>query len=147
MALKPPRGSSMHAAAVGVAPFAFTKMASQIIGVSESFQCASFVRGHHVYHTSWTPWTGEVLVLKIEVHNEHDHFALAIIKDGEVIGHVPHVLNKVVDFFLKRDGNVAFCEVTGQRINRSVGLGIEVPCIYKFYGPVAYINKPRELLV
>ena len=28
---------------------------------------------------------------------------------------------------LKRDGNVAFCEVTVQRINRGVGLGIEVP--------------------
>ena len=47
-------------------------------------------------------------------HN--DHFAVAIIKDGEVIGHVPHVLNKVVLSFEKRDGNVAFCEVTGQRV-------------------------------
>lgn len=63
-------------------------MASQIVGVSESFQLASFVRGHHVYHTSWTPMTGEVLVVKIEIH---DRFAVAIIKDGEVVGHVPCV--------------------------------------------------------
>ena len=41
-------------------------------------------------------------------HN--DHFAVAI------IGHVPRVLNKVVLSFEKRDGNVAFCEVTGQRV-------------------------------
>ena len=73
-------------------------MASHIVGVSKSFQFTSFVRGHHVYHTSWTPRTGEVLVVKIEIHNEHDRFAMAIIKDGEVVGHVPRVLNKVVFF-------------------------------------------------
>ena len=38
------------------------------------------------------------------------------------------------------------CEVTGQTINRGVGLGIEVHCTYKFYGPIAYINKLQELL-
>ena len=43
--------------------------------------------------------TGEVLVLKTEIHNEHDRFAVAIIKDGEVIRHVPCVL-KVMGYCL-----------------------------------------------
>ena len=25
-------------------------------------------------------------------------------------------------------------EITGTRVNRSAGLGLEVPCMYKFYG-------------
>ena len=34
------------------------KMASEIVQDGESFQLESFVRGHHVYHTSWTPSFG-----------------------------------------------------------------------------------------
>ena len=48
----------------------------------------SFVRGHHVYHTSWTPSFGEVLPVKIELTNEYDHFAVAVLKGGEDVVHV-----------------------------------------------------------
>ena len=49
-------------------------------------------------------------------------------------------------FFLKYDSNVVFCEVTGRRVNHGVGLGIEVSCVYKFYGCRSHINKLEELL-
>ena len=51
-------------------------------------QLESFVRGHHVYHTSWTPSFGEVLPVKIELTNEYDHFAVAVLKGGEDVVHV-----------------------------------------------------------
>ena len=111
-----------------------------------SFQYQSFVRGHHVYLNSWTPVVGEQLVVRRELDNNHDQYAVAVIKDGEVVGHVPQAKSRLISFFLGYDGNVCFCEVTGARLNRGVGLGMEVPCVYKFYGRSAYVKKLKELL-
>lgn len=121
-------------------------MASQIVGPSASFHYQSFVRGHHVYLSEWTPTIGEVLVVRRELNNEHDQYAVAVIKEGEVVGHVPKAVSRVVFFFLGYDGNVGFCEVTGPRLNRGVGLGVEVPCVYKFYGRQSHVRRLEELL-
>ena len=37
------------------------KMANETIEADKSFQLESFVRGHHVYRTSWTPSFGEII--------------------------------------------------------------------------------------
>ena len=34
---------------------------SEIIGDAGPFELESFVHGHHVYHTSWTPRIDEIL--------------------------------------------------------------------------------------
>ena len=41
---------------------------------------------------------------------------------------------------------MVFCEVTGRRVNRGVGLGMEVPCVNKFYGRQAHIKKLQEIV-
>jgi len=41
--------------------------------------------------------------------------------------------------------NKAFAEVMGGKVNR-VGFGLEVPCVYRLYGPKVYIEKMRELV-
>ena len=48
-------------------------------------------------------------------------------------------------FILYYESNVVFCEVTGLRVNRGVGLGIEVSCVDKFYRS-DHINKVEKLL-
>ena len=106
---------------------------SEIAGDGSAFQVVSFVRGHHVYHWTWMPVVGEMLPVKRELTNEHDRFTVAVLKDGDVVGHVPRSLSKTTSFFLRHDGNVVFCEVTGERLNRGVQLGVEVPCVYRFY--------------
>ena len=121
-------------------------MASEIVGGCDSFTLESYIRGHHVYHTIWTPIVGEVLPTKRELTNDYDRYAVAVLKDGEVVGHVPRALTKTTSFFLRYDGNVVFCEVSGERVNRGVQLGVEVPCIYKFYGRRSHIKKLKELL-
>ena len=63
-------------------------MASEIVGGSDSFTLESYIRGHHVYHTIWTPIVGEVLPAKRELTNDYDRFAVAVLKDGEVVRHV-----------------------------------------------------------
>ena len=64
-------------------------MASGIVGDSAAFTLESYVHGHHVYHTVWTPVIGKVLPVKREETNLDDTFAVAALKDGEVVGHVP----------------------------------------------------------
>ena len=63
-------------------------MASQ--GSSDSsFEIASMIRGHHIYKSIWTPVVGEELTLQREDSNDHDLHAVAVVKDGNVVGHVP----------------------------------------------------------
>ena len=90
-----------------------------------SYQKASVVRGHHIYKTIWTPTVGETLQLRAEDTNEHDEHAIAVIKSGTTVGHVPHSMSRVCWFFLNR-GHIS-CQIVGQR---KFGKGLEVPCIY-----------------
>ena len=78
----------------------YLSMASEIVD-GGSFQLESFVRGHHVYHTSWTPNFSEVLSVKSELTNEYDRFTVTVLKDGEVVGHVLRALSKIILFFLR----------------------------------------------
>ena len=89
---------------------------------------------------------GELLRLRIEPTNPHDDFAVAVVKDGTVVGHVPKRVSRVISYFLKKDSSSGLCEVTGSRVNRGVGLGLEIPCRYKFYGHQAYVERLQSLL-
>ena len=46
----------------------------------------------------------------------------------------------------RRDVNKAFATVTGGKANQGAGYGLEIPCVYQFYGPKPYINKLREVI-
>ena len=48
--------------------------------------------------------------------------------------------------FLKRDVNIAYAKVTGEKINRGAGYGLEIPCVYQLYGPREYIDKMKEII-
>ena len=103
------------------------------------------MRGHHVYSEVWTPATGEILSLKSEPDNSHDQFSVAVMKNETVVGHVPRPASRLVFHFFSRDGHKGFCEIIGNRLNRGVNLGIEVPCIYRFYGGQRYIDRLNTL--
>ena len=88
-----------------------------------------------------------MLLLKVEPTNPYDDFGMSIVKDSAVVGHVPKYVSRDICFFLKRVGSVGFCEVTGSRVNRGVGLGLEIPCTYKFYGRQVYLDRLQTLLL
>ena len=48
--------------------------------------------------------------------------------------------------FLRRDLNRTFAEVTGPKVNRGAGYGLEIPCTYHLHGPPAYIQRMEELV-
>ena len=37
-------------------------------------------------------------------------------------------------------------EVTGRKVNRGAGYGLEVPCTYKLYRPKAYTERMKEII-
>ena len=66
--------------------------------VQDLFSCDSFVRGHHVYKDDWTPTLGEILECKREPQNEKDPNAVAVTKDGKVVGHVPLIYTRSLKY-------------------------------------------------
>lgn len=51
-----------------------------------------------------------------------------------MVGHVPKLMAMHVTKFLKRPTNSVKVTVTGKRVNRGAGYGLELPCQYFCYG-------------
>ena len=87
----------------------------------------------------------EILRLIPKPANSVDRNAVAVMKEGRVVGHVPFNLAPIISLFLRRDVNKAFVRVTGGKVNRGAGYGLEMQCVYQFYGPKPYVDKIREV--
>ena len=81
------------------------------------------------------------MVLETEPLNPVDGYAVTIVRSGTVVGHVPLNLSALFFHFLTRNGNKGVTEVTGMKVNRGAGYGLEIPCVYCLYGPNAYIQR------
>ena len=50
----------------------------------------SAVHSHHFYKSVWSPAIGEQLILEKELaKHSHDEFAVAVIKDSQIVGRTP----------------------------------------------------------
>ena len=99
-------------------------MASQVPQGADSLSVAEidyFIRGYHIYKDDWTPFTGEHLLLRREPDNLKDKSAVAVIKDGKIVGHIPYNMSNTVSQILRREFNKTFAEVTGCYVNRGAG--------------------------
>ena len=101
------------------------------------FKLESTIRGHHISKKRWNPRIGEILVVLREPSNPYDAHAVAIHKDGVVVGHVPREYCRAVSFFIAHGGEVT-CEVIG---HRQYGKGLEIPCSYNLAGKQLQITK------
>ena len=92
--------------------------------------------------------TGEVLLLKREPEIVRDMYAVAVIwqSDRATVGHILFNLAPIVSPFLARDYK-AVAEITGPRVNRGAGYGMEVPCIYRLYSRQRYIDHAKEAIL
>ena len=106
----------------------------------------SYIRGYHAYQELWTPVVGENLLLRREPNNSVDPSAVAVLKEDQTVGHVPYNISAVLSHFLRREGNQGFAEVTGNKVNRGAGYGLEIPCNYKLYGQKLYIERLKEIV-
>ena len=70
----------------------------------------SLNRGRHIYKQIWWPLVGEILTLEWEEGNNHDKFAVSLLKDATVFWHVPREFSLVFWHFL-RHGETITCKV------------------------------------
>ena len=88
----------------------------------------SIVRGYHVYKDDWNPSIGDIFALEIEETNQHDRYAVAVLVNEVIVGHIPREISKIVYYFIRNCGTV-----TGEvEDRRKRGKGLEIPCIYVF---------------
>ena len=80
-----------------------------------------------------------------DVHDRHDIHAVAIYRDVKIVDHVPYFLASRMSAFFMRE-NKAFAEIIGAKVNRGAGYGLEVPCVYRLYGPNVYVDKTKALV-
>ena len=107
----------------------------------------SCIRGYHLYQAIWTAVVGECLVCQREPLNSSDRYAMAVMKDDVVVGHLPRHLSRVLSLFLLRNGIIE-CIITGAR-RYSSDLpqgGLEIPCKLIFHGKKEDIKKLKRLL-
>ncbi len=103
-----------------------------------TFEFESCIRGFHVYQKVWKPEIGETLECAIEENNPSDKNAVAVLRDGEIVGHIPRSNSKVCRFFLTRGGKITVV-VIAKRENR--GVGLQIPARYQFVGENGDIKK------
>ena len=102
-----------------------------VIDKANFFSFNSYARGYHTYMKIWNPVDGEVLVCTRQTDNPHDNYAVSIIRNSYVVGHVPLSLSKTFSNFLSLPASTMLCIVTGKRLNRGAGLGLEIPVMYQ----------------
>ena len=98
------------------------------IDKANSFSFNSYARGYHAYMKIWNPVDGTVLVCTRETDNPHDNYAVSIIRNSYVVGQVPLGLSKTFSNFLSLSVSTI---VTGKRLNRGAGLGLEILMMYQ----------------
>ena len=60
------------------------------------------VRGYHVYIDVWDAAIGEELDCQREPSNANDRYAVAVVKSGVVVSHLPKKLSRIYSLFMRR---------------------------------------------
>ena len=115
--------------------------------MAESYEVESVVRGYHIYKEIWSAAVGTTLPCQQESFNPYDSYAVAIIKDDLVVGHMLRNISVTCSAFLRR-GDAITCTVTGARqySNDLPQGGLKVPCRLKFSACSKEISKIVKLL-
>ena len=100
-----------------------------VIDKANSFSFNSYARSYDA-----NPADGEVLVCTRETNSPHDNYAISIIRNSYVVDHVPLGLSKTFSNFLFLPASTMLCIITGIRLNRGAGLGLEIPVMYQARG-------------
>ena len=115
--------------------------------MARKVEMSSCIRGYHVYRKDWNPVIEEMLECEKEITNNQDRYAVAVKRNGTIVGHLPRKIARVCSLFLRRGGSIS-CRVTGGR-QYSSDLpqgGLEIPCILTFNGNIQDLEKITELL-
>ena len=113
----------------------------------DSFTVEAMVRGYHVYGDVWAASLGEELPCQREDGNHYDPYAVGVVKDGTIVGHLPRKISCVCSLYLRRSGTI-LCRVSGSRRYSGdlVQGGLEIPCILTFEGDAKLTSKSKKVI-
>ena len=112
----------------------------------EVFVHPASIRGYHVYCSIWEAEADELLSTLQDRGNVHDRFAVAVKKEGLMVGHLPREVSKLCWFFIRRGGTIT-CRVTGRRRrSRLEQGGLEIPCDLTFEGPLKLLKQLKNAI-
>jgi len=90
----------------------------------ETFQMEScVVRGNHIYKELWEAVVGEELKYQRERDNPSDTYAVAVKKEGTVVGHLPQRLSCFCALFIGRGGFISYRPTGRQRYSSDLPQG------------------------
>ena len=118
---------------------------SQKLKFDEEFQFSSYITGYYHYRHRWTPHIDEELPYVHEVDNIYDEYAIAVMKDGMIVGHVPRAISKEFYNLLKSGGFVK-SKVIGNPANTKK-VGLLVPCMYIVNGQESFMQDVKNRFV
>lgn len=97
---------------------------------------------------TWASHIGEELPCKRERGNPHDPFAVAVCKEANTVGHLPHTISSACYMFLGKSDSSISCIVTGpRRYSRDLPQGgLEIPCTLEFKGDKVSIDKVQWII-
>ena len=113
----------------------------------ETIERYMVIRGFHVYKTIWDAAIGETLRCKREKDNNSDRYAIAVLQNDVIVGHLPRKYSRVCSLFLDTGGSIS-CTVSGRRQFSSdlIQGGLEIPCLVKFGSSKKAIKKLTKFL-
>ena len=100
----------------------------------------SYIHGFHVYKDIWEPVIDQVLPYIQEPENLEDRNAVALMNKEMIVGHVPKHISVWMAMFLKLKNSSIASRVTGEKINRGGGYGLEIPCEYLVEGDTRAVD-------
>ena len=128
------------------------QVSTNIMQPSSSFEIDSHVKGYHAYLDDWKPCCGEVLQAIPEPNNAVDKYAVCVLKDGEVVGHLKRGKRgrfaKTIFYFLEADQHSS-CSViikADKAVNFGDGEGMQVPCKLRISGQEKFLNILKKEL-
>ena len=82
------------------------------LGVREKCTFDSAVQGYHVHKVVWNPPIAEKLQADQKLGNEADKFAVKVVKNNEIVSHLPREYSQTLWYFIACSGKICV-EVTG----------------------------------
>ena len=115
-------------------------MARTNVCIPYVFAFQSYVTGHHIYKNIWMA----TLSTAMELENHHNKYVVKVLKENEMVGHVPRDISKYCTSALLCGGTIK-CEITRKRQNKC-GNGLEVPWKYIIKGPFHMISNAEKII-
>ena len=109
------------------------------------YQLQWCVRGYHIYKEEWEAAVGEELKCEREKNNAKDPYAVAVVRENVIVGHLPRKISQISALFLKRQGKISW-KVLGTGVLADIGSNTgAVPLVRPLFPPCtagSFLNLP-----